>query len=508
MKKYWVVFYFLMMGIFMYSCEEKAHLPIGTLPEDSTKPNLAEFTDPVFIIVNTDSDSYKLNNPKLLEPYILKANELSVDISFVPKLDLRFTTRSGKEIILDKKTLSVDQIILFNGKEILLTTSEGFSIEKLEEFMHEALSISDSKEEPYRKIVYNDKPVSNSEQSDSMIMHRNLNKISGFESKRELKKINLNNNTIDKVLYRNPFLNSFICTDQVLNIALDNDLFNNTDRYYTNGIKIKYQSPAFAFWKINSLLPISERNTMEYNSLEIHHAMFTPFTTKNPPLLKDDRPYASTLMVRFVRKAENPEKGTIQKASIDIGVIGQAALGSLMQEGVHASLPSNDEPLGWETQIANDIILNYNYELIQKLFSAGILNTYSRTAIAIGTLNTDFTTGLGFKIGREKYFLSPLPDNFNKLDNLNENRFDFSLQTNFWTAIVGYNATLNGGLLNKNNIYVLEPHEIERLLFNAEAILSVSYRKIGISLAQYFVSKEYKKGKNHHWGQIGLNFEF
>ncbi|HLN53831.1 MAG TPA: lipid A deacylase LpxR family protein [Lentimicrobium sp.] len=312
----------------------------------------------------------------------------------------------------------------------------------------------------------------------------------------------------DKIIVSNPVFNSYITNSHTLNIALANDLFNNIDRYYTNGIIVKYQTPAFAFWRINSILPVSVKNSVEYNSLEIHHAMYTPYSTKSPPPLKDDRPYSSTLLVRFVRMSENPGKGIIQKASFDIGVIGQAALGSLMQEGVHATLPHNDEPLGWETQIANDLILNYNYEFVRKLFSVGGLHSYYQTNFSIGTLVTDFSAGLGFKFGTDKYFISPLPDNLKDVNLISLNKLNFSFQTNFNTTVVGYNATLNGGLLNKNNIFVLEPHEIERLIFKADAKLSISYRNYGINLAQYFITNEFKKGKNHSWGQIGLNFEF
>lgn len=316
-----------------------------------------------------------------------------------------------------------------------------------------------------------------------------------------------NNREIEKVIIRNPYLNSYISAERTLSIFLDNDLFNNTDRYYTNGVKIKFQSPAFALWRINKILPVSEKDVMEYNSLEIQHAMYTPYTTKIPPLLKDDRPYSSTLLVRFVRIAENPLKGIVQKASFDIGVIGQAALGSVLQEGVHASLPTNDEPLGWETQIGNDIILNYNYELVQRLLSAGKFHAYSLSSISAGTHITNISTGFGFKIGTDNEFLDALPESLTTSEYLTGKKFNITWKANCLTSVVGYNATLSGGLLNKSNIYVLEPHEIERLIFTAETVITISYGKYGINLAQYFITNEFKKGKKHTWGQLGINFE-
>lgn len=310
------------------------------------------------------------------------------------------------------------------------------------------------------------------------------------------------------VILRNPAIQSYIWPYTGFEILLDNDLFSNTDRYYTNGVQIRYRSPAMAFWRINSILPVNIRESMEYNSLELHHGMYTPFTTKEPPLLKGDRPYAATMYLRFNRRSESPEKGIVQSASFDIGVMGEAALGSTLQKGVHAGLPTNDEPLGWETQIGNDIIINYNYQLLRQLASTGPISIYSISEGSLGTLNTSAETGIGIKIGTDKYFLAPLPQNLTNLNRVTGSKWHFVFESNFTTRVVGYNATLNGGIMNKNNIYVLKPEEIERLLFTAEARIDIRYSEYGISLAQYFITKEFNKGKSHFWGQIGLNIRF
>lgn len=307
----------------------------------------------------------------------------------------------------------------------------------------------------------------------------------------------------------NAAIGSFIWPFSKLTISLDNDLFCNTDRYYTNGIQVKWQSPAFAFWRINSIFPLNQSNCMEYNSLELHHGMYTPFTTKVPPLLKNDRPYASSIFVRFERRTDNPIKRTRQIASLDIGMIGEAALGSLLQKGVHAGLPSNDEPLGWETQIANDLVLNYNYQYNRLLTPLNRnVNTYLTGAASIGTLNTSVSTGIGLRIINSGYYMVALPGTLNELAQTSSSKWLLTFDANLTTSLVGYNATLSGGFLNNNSLYVLKPEEIERLLINAELKFEASYGKYGITLAQYYISKEFKEGKSHFWGQIGLNIGF
>lgn len=309
-------------------------------------------------------------------------------------------------------------------------------------------------------------------------------------------------------ILKNPFLNSYIWPFSKLEIGLDNDIFDNTDRYYTNGIFITYSSPAFAFWRINSILPVSNRNCMEYNTLELHHAMFTPLTTKVAPTLKNDRPYSSILYLRFSRKSVIPEKGLSLKASIDIGVIGKAAGGDFLQKSVHAGLPANDEPMGWDTQIANDFIINYTYEIRQRFFTKGTFNAFSINSVSLGTLNTSASSGIGFRISTDKDFLSPLPSTLNELSNRSSRAWKCSFETNISGTAVAYNATLNGGLMNKTSIFVLKPNEIERLLVNVEMSFNARYKKYGIQFAQNYLSKEFTKGKCHYWGRIGLTIGF
>ncbi len=306
-------------------------------------------------------------------------------------------------------------------------------------------------------------------------------------------------------IIRNPYLNSMISTYRGVAVALDNDLFNNTDRYYTNGIHIVFHSPAFAFWQINYLLPVGTRNYTEYNSIELHHAMYTPYTTKQPPVLKDERPYAATLLWRYTRKAVHHQKHLIRSASIDIGVIGKGAFGSSLQQSVHAALPTNHEPLGWDTQIRNDIIFNYHYTQVNSFVHTGQSDLYTEMTGSLGTHLTNAGASLGFRLHSQN-----IGSSFHETTGTFKSGKSWSYLFDIKTGIsfVAYNSTLNGGLLNRKNIYVLLPGETERILHNASLTLSVRYYNMGINLSQYYVSKEFRKGYHHFWAQIGITVDF
>lgn len=406
------------------------------------------------------------------------------------------SSETGKSTVGGRDTRKENKITPFNGKETVLTSPEDDSEEITGDFIHDTL-VSVSRTGNYSAARQNNgiflAPLENQAEVNNMKLDN------------EIKYALTGRN---RAIVRNQVLQSYIWPYTGVEILLDNDLFSNTDRYYTNGVKIKYRSPAMAFWRINTILPVNIKQSMEYNSLELHHGMYTPFTTKEPPLLQGDRPYAATLYIRFNRRADSPQKGLSQTASFDIGVMGEAALGSMLQKGVHAGLPSNDEPLGWETQIGNDIIINYNYILLKRLVSTESFSAYSINEASIGTLNTSAGTGIGFRTGTDSYFLTPLPDTYARFSNFSSYRWHFEFDANVTAHVVGYNATLSGGIMNRNNIYVLKPGEIERMLIRAEAGFTMRYGKYGIRLAQYYCSNEFKEGKHHFWGQAGINIGF
>ena len=79
------------------------------------------------------------------------------------------------------------------------------------------------------------------------------------------------------------------------------------------------------------------------------------------------------------------------------------------------------------------------------------------------------------------------------------------LKTDF-NAVV-YNALLQGGILNHDNIFTLRSNEVSRLVGRAQVGLHFTYKSTGIELAQHFLSPEYKGGLWHKWGRISLLFK-
>ncbi len=309
------------------------------------------------------------------------------------------------------------------------------------------------------------------------------------------------------LIVKNRFTSSFIWPYSSYQLLFDNDIFNNTDRYYTNGVHLRYRSPALAFWKINSIFPAINKQSIEYNSIELNHEIYTPFTTKKPPTLVNDRPFASTLYLTFVRRTEKLSGEMSLESSLDVGVIGEIALGSTLQQGVHSSIPTNDFPLGWETQIKNDFLLNYNLRLNTRVFNLASVNSSIVSELDVGSRVTGISTGIIFVAESEnsrKELNGNSPGSI-----LNKNRlFNYSLETSIIANVVGYNATLNGGLFNKNNTFVLNFEQMEKLTLISYLKLTLCYKMVGISLTQFYSTPEFKNGEDHFWGQVSIQIGY
>ncbi len=298
---------------------------------------------------------------------------------------------------------------------------------------------------------------------------------------------------------------SYISPEQRFGLIFENDIFSNTDRYYTNGVKLDYTAPGLINQPVNRLMLPPGHNSIVHASLSLHHAMFTPFTTKNPPLLDGDRPYASTLFLRYSQTSECAEEGIILTSAIEAGVIGDAALGRYFQKSVHATVPTNDEPLGWETQIRNDLVLSYAAGISKIMLQNRNTEVSAAGSAKAGTLHTYAAMGVEARAGVFTSMKTKLPVSNAELSKKTE-KWQYGISGGLEFRLIGYDASLQGGVFNRNNIYTLRSKDIERLVAAMHLGIFARYRKLGIQVSQNYLSREIREGRHHFWGQIGLDY--
>lgn len=289
---------------------------------------------------------------------------------------------------------------------------------------------------------------------------------------------------------------------RILKFSFENDLitFANTDRYFTNGIAIEYQSPGLSGLPFSHLMFPYKKAADAIYSIGLYQDMFTPTDTRVEPTLKHDRPYASYLFIGYKKKMTNVLNKISLTSGLDLGYIGPYSPGYYLQTLVHETFPTNDLPKGWETQIKTDLIANYNLTVEKAL----VLKTHflfsGNLAVNAGTLNTSADAGFKMVFGKfESVFTPTVPKSSPGM------MYNVFLKSNL--KAVGWNSLLQGGLFNKENIFTLRSDEVSRLVANAQIGLEFKYKKVGLEMAQHFISPEYKGGMWHKWGRLSIQFQ-
>ncbi len=151
----------------------------------------------------------------------------------------------------------------------------------------------------------------------------------------------------------------------------END-FKWSDKYYTNGLKFAYTSPALFregnvpgfVEKINTLLPLASPTGATPAEWRFHFSLtqeiYTPKDYLVPSSPPDDRPYAGVLYGAFGLSSET--KNRLDVLELSLGVLGPAALGEQVQNEYHG-LIGDPKAQGWDTQQhGNDPVVQLAWE--------------------------------------------------------------------------------------------------------------------------------------------------
>ncbi|MGA3014401.1 MAG: lipid A deacylase LpxR family protein [Bacteroidales bacterium] len=292
--------------------------------------------------------------------------------------------------------------------------------------------------------------------------------------------------------------------DRSLKISFDNDIFDNTDRYYTNGIRFDFISPILKQSPLASLMVPYWGQGINYYGIWIGQNMYTPSTTKIGGIHYGDRPYSATLVFGSYKISNDAGKKFRQTSEIDIGIIGPSAFGDFLQKTVHSNLPTNSEPLGWEYQIQNDLILNYNLTYEKGLISTRQVELNANANGTLGTLYTNIGGGFQFRAGLMNPYFGSYGYSNSKATKKEYSKFQIYAFMTSLERLVGYDATLEGGLFNKSSVYTLTRKEVIPLTYQGSLGITLSYEGFRIDFEQFLLSPEFHGCAWHKWGHIGL----
>jgi lipid A 3-O-deacylase len=277
----------------------------------------------------------------------------------------------------------------------------------------------------------------------------------------------------------------------------ENDLFTGTDRYYTQGSIVEFMHPVLKRSPLSKLLLRVVHLQQEENFISFRQDVFTPKSIRNKMLDSTDRPYAGTFF--FSQKVISRRHHATLTTSLDLGCIGPSALGEQMQKFIHAHT-NNAEPIGWENQVANSFIANYNLWYEYNIGGLKWINLAAEAGGKAGILYTNASAGLTLRIGKMRqhfvvYKPRPIP------------KWELYGTIGGNATYVYHNAVIQGVPWSKS-VHVLSADKIERIVYKLNAAITFSFKRISLIYTSSFISPEIKGGLPHGWGGINFVYRF
>jgi len=296
-----------------------------------------------------------------------------------------------------------------------------------------------------------------------------------------------------------------ISADKILMGTFANDATFRTDYYFTQGISANLVHPGFRKLPVNKILLANKRRGLHYFGLKLSYDGFTPLKIDDPAIRFGDRPYAAYIYATQYTVQMNPFKKERITTALDLGFMGPGAGTKGFQTKVHQWLDA-PAPQGWDYQIKTDLVLGYTatYEkgLISRYKAAELIGIASAS---LGTLYTNAQTGLLLRAGKMNGYFQNLGI-ASRQNRINLQKFQFYAQGRVTGKLVGYNATLQGGVLNPNSVYTISSRDIKRTVLQESAGLVGVYKGFSFESSVVWLSREFKSGLSHKYMFFEVRF--
>jgi hypothetical protein len=88
----------------------------------------------------------------------------------------------------------------------------------------------------------------------------------------------------------------------------------------------------------------------------------------------------------------------------------------------------------------------------------------------------------------------------------NKRKFQLYVYAQPLASVVGYDATLQGGVFNKSSPYVILDTNVERFTKQFNYGLVIRINKLYLEYAQNKISREFTTGEAANWGGVKIGF--
>jgi lipid A 3-O-deacylase len=290
-----------------------------------------------------------------------------------------------------------------------------------------------------------------------------------------------------------------IGSNRYFRLHYENDYFSETDLYYTQGINLEFVHPVLAKSPLAYLLVRSSTKEMKYG-MSVEHLGYTPTSIYHDEILTNDRPFAAVLFLKTFAIVNDSIHLQRVVSAISTGIIGPGACGYEMQTSIHQAI-GGVLPHGWNNQIQNDFVFNYQLDYEKGILSVpNFLLVSCKVGAKLGTLNDKLYGGAVLMLG---LFENPFQHFATQ-----KRAFQVYLYAEPLCNLVGYDASLQGGLLNRNSVYTISGNDINRIVLQGNAGIVFKIKRLNLEYFQSYLAKEFETGTSHHWGGVRIGWMF
>lgn len=200
---------------------------------------------------------------------------------------------------------------------------------------------------------------------------------------------------------------------QTLQIFFENDLFGDTDKYYTNAVQFTWLSKDLKQYKDDVRLPewaISLANYLPFYETpgSLHNVailfgqhIYTPSDIQTRTLIKDDRPYAGFLYTGLALHSKT--ETTLDTVEAVFGIVGPWAFAEFSQNTVH-ELREIATAKGWHHQLDNEPAIRLSWQRKWRVYQNQITqlidyDLITNAGITLGNVSISGGFGAEFRIG-------------------------------------------------------------------------------------------------------------